>query len=51
MFYTSIDPDDHIWHMHFDGACSNEGKGVGIVLYSPLGKFIIFLIDSICLYQ
>jgi ribonuclease HI len=24
--------------MHFDGACSNEGNGVGIVLYSPLGK-------------
>jgi ribonuclease HI len=24
--------------MHFDGAFSNEGKGVGVVLYSPLGK-------------
>jgi hypothetical protein len=34
----SVDPNGHIWHMHFDGACSGEGKGVGIVLYSPSGK-------------
>jgi hypothetical protein len=34
----SLDPEDGIWHMHFDGACSNEGNRVGIVLYSPLGK-------------
>jgi ribonuclease HI len=27
-----------MWHMHFDGACSNEGNGVGIILYSPIGK-------------
>jgi ribonuclease HI len=24
--------------MHFDGACSSEGNGVGIILYSPIGK-------------
>jgi len=24
--------------MHFYGACSNDGKGVEIVLYSPLVK-------------
>ena len=24
--------------MHFDGSCSNEGNGVGIILYSPVGK-------------
>jgi hypothetical protein len=24
----SIDPKDGIWHVHFDGACSNEGNGV-----------------------
>jgi ribonuclease HI len=27
-----------MWHMHFDGACSCEGNGTGIVLYSPVGK-------------
>jgi ribonuclease HI len=32
------DYEDSMWHMHFDGACSNEGNGVGIVLYSPVGK-------------
>jgi hypothetical protein len=32
------DPEDGMWHMHFDGACSSEGNGVGIVLYSPIGK-------------
>jgi hypothetical protein len=30
--------DDIIWHMHFDGAHSSEGKGAGIVLYHPFGK-------------
>jgi hypothetical protein len=25
--------DDIFWHMHFDGACSNKGNGVGIILY------------------
>ena len=24
-----------IWHMHFDGAYSRSGKGVGIVIKSP----------------
>ena len=24
--------------MHFDGSCSNEGNGAGIILYSPIGK-------------
>jgi ribonuclease HI len=27
-----------MWHMHFDGSCSNEGNGVGVVLISPIGK-------------
>jgi hypothetical protein len=35
----SINPEDGIWNMHFDGTCSNEGNGVGIVLHSPLGEF------------
>ena len=27
-----------MWHMHFDGSCSNEGNGAGIILISPIGK-------------
>jgi ribonuclease HI len=27
-----------MWHMHFDGSCSNEGNGAGIILYSHVGK-------------
>jgi len=34
----NIDLDDDIWHMHFDGSCSSEGNGVGIILVSPTGK-------------
>ena len=33
-----IDLDDCMWHMHFDGSCSSEGNGDGIILYSPVGK-------------
>jgi hypothetical protein len=33
-----IDFDDGMWHMHFDGSCSNEGNGADIILYSPIGK-------------
>jgi ribonuclease HI len=33
-----IDLDDSMWHMHFDGSCSNEGNIDGIILYSPVGK-------------
>jgi len=33
-----IDLDDGMWHMHFDGSCSDEGNGVGIILVSPVGK-------------
>jgi hypothetical protein len=33
-----INLDDDMWHMHFDGLCSNEGNGVGIILISPVGK-------------
>jgi hypothetical protein len=34
----SSEPEDGMWHMHFDGACSSEGNGAGIILYSPIGK-------------
>jgi ribonuclease HI len=30
--------DDCMWHMYFDGSCSNEENGVGIVLIYPAGK-------------
>jgi ribonuclease HI len=33
-----IDLDDGMWHIHFDGSCSNEGNRAGIILYSPVGK-------------
>jgi ribonuclease HI len=33
-----IDLEDGMWHMHFDGSCSNEGNITGIILYSPVGK-------------
>jgi hypothetical protein len=33
-----IDLEDGMWHMHFDGSCSNEGNGAEIILYSPIGK-------------
>jgi ribonuclease HI len=33
-----VDLDDGMWHMHFDGSCSNEGNGADIILYSPIGK-------------
>jgi ribonuclease HI len=33
-----IDLEDGMWHMHFDGSCSNEGNGAGIILYSLVGK-------------
>jgi ribonuclease HI len=38
---TILEPtyfDDGMWHMHFDGSFSNEGNGVDIILYSPIGK-------------
>ena len=31
-----IDLDDGMWHMHFDGPCSNEGNRFGIILISPM---------------
>jgi ribonuclease HI len=37
-----FDYDDGMWHMHFDSACSNEGNGVGIILYSHVGKIYNF---------
>jgi ribonuclease HI len=33
-----IDLDDGMWHMHFDGSCSNEGNEASIILYSPVDK-------------
>jgi len=33
-----IDLDDDMWHMHFDGSCSNEANGARIILISHVGK-------------
>jgi hypothetical protein len=33
-----IDLDDGMWHMHFDGSCSNEGNRAGIILISLVGE-------------
>jgi ribonuclease HI len=33
-----IDLEDGMWHMNFDGSCSNEGNRAGIIVYSPVGK-------------
>ena len=33
-----IDLDNSMWHMHFDGSCSNEGNKASIILYSHVGK-------------
>jgi len=41
----SLENEDGMWHMHFDGSYSSEGNGVGIILYSPYEIFIIFLTD------
>jgi ribonuclease HI len=32
------DLDDGMWHMHFDGSCSNEGNEAGIIFISSIGK-------------
>jgi ribonuclease HI len=37
-----IDFDDGMWHMHFNGSCSNKGNGAGIILYSHIGKIYNF---------
>jgi ribonuclease HI len=33
-----IDIEDGMWHMHFDGSCSDEGNRASNILYSPVGK-------------
>jgi ribonuclease HI len=33
-----IDLDDGMWHMHFDGAFSNEGNKASIIFYSSVGR-------------
>ena len=37
-----IDLQDGMWHMQFDGSCSNEGNRASIILYSLVGKIHIF---------
>jgi hypothetical protein len=47
-----IDLDDGMWHMHFDGSCSNEGNRVGIILISPVGKIhnFSYRLEFACLF-
>jgi len=33
-----IDLEDGMWHMHFEGSCTNEGNIAGIILYSHVDK-------------
>jgi ribonuclease HI len=33
-----INLENDMWHMYFDGSCSNEGNGVGFILIFPVGK-------------
>jgi ribonuclease HI len=33
-----IDLDNGIWHIHFNGSCTSEHNGFGIVLVSPTGE-------------
>lgn len=35
--------DDGLWLLYFDGACSKEGSGVGLILISPKGKSYKYL--------
>jgi len=37
-----VDLKNQVWYMYFDGATSRHGKGVGIVLKSPLGHIFKF---------
>jgi ribonuclease HI len=45
-----IDLDDDMWHMHFDGSCSSEGNGAGIILVSPVGKIhnLSYMLEFAC---
>ena len=39
-----------IWQMYFDGACSKEGNGAGVIFVSPSGKMFkyLFLLNFEC---
>jgi ribonuclease HI len=46
-----IDLEDGMWHMHFDGSCSNEVNGSGVILYSYMGKIhnFSYRLDFACI--
>jgi ribonuclease HI len=46
-----IDLEYGMWHIHFDGSCSNGGNGVGIILYSPIGKIhnFSYRLEFVCM--
>jgi ribonuclease HI len=39
---SHVEEVDNIWKLFFDGACSKEGVGVGVVLISPTKKEVHF---------
>ena len=45
-----IDLDDDMWHMHFDGSCSSEGNGVGVILISLVGNIhnMSYRLEFVC---
>jgi len=45
-----INLDDDIWNMQFDGSCSNEGNGAGIILVSSRGKIhnLFYMLEFAC---
>ena len=50
MPHEQFDYDDGMWKIHFDGTCSNEGNGYGIILYSHVGKIhnLSFRLEFAC---
>ena len=36
----TVEANDSLWHMYFDGSSSKEGAGVGVVLISPCDEII-----------
>jgi ribonuclease HI len=48
-----INIEDGMWHMHFDGSCSNEGNKASIIFYSPVGKIhnFSYRLEFACTYN
>ena len=42
-FYHTIEKEDELWQMYFDGSSSKEGVGARIVLISPRGENVCLM--------